>query len=112
MQIFFYSHLDDCKQILTATFSFEKIKDLHYSFCQFFGKMNFSVIRGGIVSVLCDQWNEIIILLVGRVARYCADVMDFLYSLLDANGVVFDKMIEIGDAEHVDITICPNKLYF
>jgi hypothetical protein len=49
------------------------------------------------MGILGDQRYEIIVLLVWRVSPNCENVMDFLYSLLDAYGVVFDDLIEVGD---------------
>lgn len=47
--------------------------------------------------ILGDQRYEIIVLLVSWVSPNCEDMMNFLYSLLDAYGVVFDDLIEVGD---------------
>ena len=57
------------------------------------------------MGILGDQRYEIIVLLFGRVSPNCENVMDFLYSLLDAYGVVFDDLIEVCDGEHVLILL-------
>ena len=97
---------NDGEQILTVTFGFKKLIDLHDSFIEFLDESNLFLVLRGILLIFGEYGQKLILdLIVIWLLRREDQMLQLLYPLLDTVGVVLDYDVQLGQLDHLEIKI-------
>jgi hypothetical protein len=69
------THLNDGQQVLTATPALEKLEDFDDPSDQLLCQLDVPFVSGGVVGVLGDEGDEVVVLLVGAVGQEGGEVL-------------------------------------